>query len=61
MSVSAPVTKCPFIARVSSTYLLKAGNSLGMYGQRCPVMSKLFHNSSGKGPLSLGKQLAVGK
>ena len=54
MSLSAPVKKCPFIAKVSSKFLQSSGQSLGMYGQTCPVMSKLFHTSSGKSPLTLG-------
>lgn len=66
MSLSA-ASKCPFLTRVSTNYLQKSGSSLGMYGQRCPVMSKLFHTASraagggssapttGKQPLSLGE------
>lgn len=45
MSFSA-ASKCPFIAQVSTNFLQKSGSSLGMYGQKCPVMSKLFHTAS---------------
>ena len=61
MSFSA-ASKCPFLTQVTTTFLQKSGTSLGMYGQKCPVMSKLFHSASraattnGKQPLTLGKQ-----
>lgn len=54
-------TKCPFVAQASTSFLLKSGASLTMYGQKCPVMSKLFHTASRavngvvKQPLSLGE------
>ena len=60
MSLSA-ASKCPFIAQVSTNFLQKSGSSRGRYGQKCPVMSKLFHtvsraaNGGGKQPLSLGE------
>lgn len=64
MSLSV-AAKCPFLGRVSSNFLQHSGNSLGMYGQKCPVMSKLFHSAlasakstvgtSGKKGLSLGE------
>ena len=46
MSFSAASKKCPFLAQVSTNYLQKSGASLGMYGQKCPVMSRLFHTAS---------------
>lgn len=61
MSFSA-ASKCPFLTRVPSTFLRNCGSSIGMYGQRCPVMSKLFHTAVGaarqganRKPITLGK------
>ena len=61
MSLSA-ASKCPFLTRVPSTFLRNCGSSIGMYGQRCPVMSKLFHTAVGaarqganRKPVTLGK------
>ena len=64
MSLSV-AAKCPFLGRVSSNFLQHSGSSLGMYGQACPVMSKLFHTAinsakgtvgaSGKKAINLGK------
>uniref|UniRef100_H2YQT3 5-aminolevulinate synthase n=1 Tax=Ciona savignyi TaxID=51511 RepID=H2YQT3_CIOSA len=34
------VSKCPFLTRVPSQFLRKAGQSLVSYAQRCPVMSE---------------------
>ena len=49
MSLKA-VTKCPFLSRVPSAFLNNAGPSLNMYGQRCPIMGRLFHLAgAGKG------------
>ena len=59
----AAVSKCPFLTKVSTNFLRHAGGSLGMYGQRCPVMSKLFHTAVGSArsanrqPITLGKFL----
>ena len=61
MSLSV-AAKCPFLGRVSSSFLQHSGTSLGMYGQTCPVMSKLFHtalNSTTKS--SVGRNLNLGK
>ncbi len=68
MSFSA-ASKCPFLTKVPTNYLQKSGASLGMYGQKCPVMSRLFHTASraaggvrsgaatpGKQTLSLGEE-----
>lgn len=46
MSFSAATSQCPFVSRVSTKFLQKSGKSLGMYGQKCPVMSKLFHTAA---------------
>ena len=54
----AAVSKCPFLSRVSKTFLQHSGSSLDMYGQRCPVMAKLFHTTRGS-PKSSG--LSIGK
>ena len=66
MSLSA-ASKCPFLTRVSPTFLRHSGSSLGMYGQRCPVMSKLFHTAVGtarqganRKPITLGKYASGG-
>lgn len=40
------MSQCPFLGRVSITFVRHAGASLGMYGQRCPVISKLFHTAA---------------
>ncbi len=61
MSFSA-ASVCPFVSKVSLQFLQKSGSSLGMYGQKCPVMSKLFHTAcrgtgiNGRQSLTLGKQ-----
>lgn len=60
MSLSI-ATKCPFVSAVPKSFLQHAGASLNMYGQKCPVMSRLFHagtssiKNSGRKSLSLGK------
>ena len=46
MTVNAVSSKCPFLTRVPSTFLGRAGPSLNMYGQRCPVMGRLFHRAA---------------
>ena len=33
------VSKCPFLARVSTNFLKRAGQSLVSYANNCPVMS----------------------
>lgn len=35
------VRRCPFLSRVSQTFLQKAGKSLVSYAQNCPVMMDL--------------------
>lgn len=46
MTVNAVSSKCPFLTRVPSNFLSHAGSSLNMYGQRCPVMARLFHRAA---------------
>jgi 5-aminolevulinate synthase len=46
MSVNAVSAKCPFLARVPASFLGYAGPSLNMYGQRCPVMARMFHRAA---------------
>lgn len=55
MSFSA-ASKCPFVAQASSNFLQKSGASLGMYGQKCPVISKLFHTAASRATIGNGKQ-----
>lgn len=39
--------KCPFLARVPSSFVRKArGPVLVSYAERCPVMSEVLHNAS---------------
>ena len=61
-------SKCPFLGRVSSTFLQKAGGSIGVYGQNCPVMSRLLHTTVntatkpypiGSSPQTLGKNNTI--
>ena len=63
MSVNAVSSKCPFLARVPATFLGHAGPSLNMYGQRCPVMARMFHRAApgGSNAAPLGKSLTLGK
>lgn len=70
MTLNAVCSKCPFLTRVSSDFLSHAGPSLNMYGQRCPVMVRLFHRGAagqggtptqGRRALTLGKFVLVGK
>ena len=49
MSMNAVSSKCPFLARVPSSFLGHAGPSLNMYGQRCPVMARMFHRTAAGG------------
>ena len=46
MSANAAASKCPFLTRVPASFLGHAGASLNMYGQRCPVMARMFHRSA---------------
>ena len=63
--MSAPVAaKCPFLSTVPAKFINCAGKSLGMYGQRCPVMSKLFHTAvagSGRQAVGRGKTIPLGE
>ena len=47
---------CPFLGRVSTSFLQNSGTSLGMYGQKCPVMSKLFHTAVNGTRSTVGKK-----
>ena len=67
MTLNAVTAKCPFLTRVPSSFLGHAGPSLGMYGQRCPVMARLFHRmATGEGkqgvqPREGAKTLTLGE
>ena len=60
MSLSA-ASKCPFLSGVSKSFLQHSGTSMNMYGQKCPVMSRMFHvgassiKNTGRKNVSLGK------
>lgn len=60
MSITA-VSKCPFLGRVSTKFLRNAGGSLGMYGQSCPVMSRLFHSAMSGAKTATRKPLSLGE
>lgn len=53
--------KCPFLSRVSFDFVRRSGNSLGMYGQRCPVMSRLFTSTTSGLKGANGRTLSLGK
>ena len=40
-----PVSKCPFAGGVSTMFMRKAGQSLALYAERCPVMSRMLHSA----------------
>lgn len=67
MTVNAVSSKCPFLTRVPSSFLNHSGPSLNMYGQRCPVMVRLFHRAAtGEGakavqPTQGAKTLTLGE
>ena len=63
MSVNAVSAKCPFLARVPASFLGHAGPSLNMYGQRCPVMARMFHRAApgGFNRAPLTKTLSLGE
>ena len=55
-------SKCPFINRVSSTFMRKAGGSLGIYSQSCPVMSGVMvHTAAVRSTLKPSSQQSLGK
>ena len=60
MSFSA-AGKCPFIAQASCNFLQKSGASLGMYGQKCPVISKLFHTVANRAAGGSKQSVTLGK
>lgn len=39
------VSKCPFAGSVSTMFMRKAGQSLALYAERCPVMSRMLHSA----------------
>ena len=63
MSVNAVSSKCPFLARVPTAFLGHAGPSINMYGQRCPVMARMFHRAApgGSRPAPVAKTLTLGE
>ena len=60
MSLST-AAKCPFLSRVPTSYLQSSGSSLNMYGQKCPVMSRLFHAATGGAKHTSRKGVSLGK
>ena len=61
MTVNAASLTCPFLSRVSSSFLGHAGASLNMYGQRCPIMARLFHRVAASGGHQGAKTLTLGE
>lgn len=39
-------SRCPFLNRVSANFLRHAGKSLTLYGQSCPMVSRLLCNKA---------------
>ena len=39
-------SRCPFLNRVSANFLRHAGKSLTLYGQSCPMVSRLICNKA---------------
>ena len=47
LSAANPITsRCPFLSKASPMFMKRAGNSLVLYAERCPVMGGLLQSAS---------------